>query len=488
SGEAPKRENGKVKVREVDFIAIAMAAAAVPEIAGKCRENSVKDSQNIANELTVDLNSTMYLNDIAQSYNTETKLFDTRPSIGAYVENTMTKGRDAAAKAIEQYQNGDKKALVDIIANGLAFASRHFVACQASTSAATRAMNRFMNAYVDMMEADPELNQAVRERCAQLKAEAAVKKEQNLAAKEAFKAAHMDEINTVSAEMKRTNASLSDKKNKLTGEQEQEVIRNQHKFIEEQHPDYYDHIEKLANYDALNVLYDVNTELDVDKTIHGLRRQLRATDAITKGIDAKKRLMTAEFENTSLTAEEKEGLMKDIIRGELVLYGEKTGALKGDVTEDEVNKNNEGFAFVFDKKNLPAQRISDPELFNKDLQTSSKVSSLVSVLLEISSFAKKKDTASAVTDLITDPENGDAALDQFISDAFPQKDAFKNMKPKYLLDVVKRAPETIAKVQKNAIAQKPEQQKAAELQNNKNLSKAAEQDNKVLAEDPQLAN
>ncbi|MCQ2561885.1 MAG: hypothetical protein MJ186_07550, partial [Clostridia bacterium] len=392
-GNPPKvNADGKVALRNFDFTALAMSAAATPEIGGLCRMDS-EDSKLMPPEMVVNLNHTMFMNDIALNYNGVTENVHPRYTIGRFFAGTMGPARDKAAEAIQQYQNGDNKALAFLIANGIAFAGRNYSGSLGTPSAANKAMLTIMNAYGEMMSADPELEKAVRAAFAEIKSAAAAKIETNRAEKEAFMAENGAMINDVRNKMFALHEDYS-KAHKANDEKKMaEIVDAQHKLLED-NPTYVDRIQVEPLFDAKEELYKLDASLDMDETLEKLQHQRRNQEAMEKGVDAMKKLSMADAEGTALSAEEKESLMKDIIRGNLVEASEIQAYTIKDKEGSEMAQELDSMKNYAANKLLPKMDVNHPMVAVKDDENITHVSTIRTTCLDMH-IAKVKRTAES---------------------------------------------------------------------------------------------
>lgn len=459
-GTAPAVDkDGKIAFRNDDFVALAISAAATPELGGHSRGHS-NDSKYIDPAIVADKCSTMYINDFAQESDpVDSTTYMPRPNVGPYIKNTVAPAREKAAEAIRAYQKGDNSKLAELIANGLAFMGRNYAGAAKEFSPTFRIVADYGSAYGDMLKADLKLEEAVRERFENIKANAAAAKEQNLAAKDAFRAENYEYMNTVQEGLKMLQANTRKFADKTP--ERQQAIEMEHAYFYGDNARAYELLQQDALFETRDKFLDLTASLSMDKIVERMASQKAAFDAIQKASEAVSELTTADIKNLPIDPERKLQLVKDIVRGQLIQAFDTQANLRETEKGDEAYLQVASVAKLFDPSLLPTQRTYDPKLFAEDQMRSEKLVSLNPICADIYQAREKINAESAVTKALTDPKNGAAALDEVFNTIYPDGAKFKEMQPKHILATAKNVNADVAKYQK-ALTEKIAKVKAAE--------------------------
>lgn len=430
TGTLPEVKDGKIQFRESDFIALSMFASANVNYAGKMRSGS-EDSDALDPIVSRSTASTMFLEDVVLTQNQNGTVLP-RQGIGRFIQNTISHGRNDAAKAIEEYRAGNKDALASILADGLAFANVNYSIGKVD-SELSGPVRHYMNAAGDMMAADPELADLVRVKAEAFRKESAERLTENRKNKEHFERKNGAYMKEVEETLKKQTAAIKDlsKKAKTAAREEQSAKQNgnpppehgekyyrdlliaehekQQKYYYVDNAKHYELLQESANFPCLEKVHTINSAFDPDRMVTQLRQDAQVRRVLEAGKSAKEELEKAALEGRK--ADNTEALMRAVYKAELIRTSVGNRRSADADLGAELAAKDPTVIRLKSEEILPMRRDYDSNL---EVADKNKATKLMTGYISINHLTQYAETRTPYTPLalsLSDPENGDAAFD-----------------------------------------------------------------------------
>ena len=430
TGTLPEVKDGKIRFRESDFIALSMFASANVNYAGKMRSGS-EDSDALDPLVSRSTASTMFLEDVVLSHGQNGVMLP-RQGIGRFIQNTISRGREDAARAIEEYRSGKKDTLASILADGLAFANVNYSIGKVD-SELSGPVRHYMNAAGDMMAADPELAELVRAKSEAFRKESAEKLLENRRNKEFFERKNGAYMREVEETLRKQTAAIRDlsKKAKTAAMEEKaakesgnpppehgekyyrELLIAEHEKQQEYYykdnARHYELLQESANFPCLEKVHTINSTFDPDRMVTQLKQDVQIRRVLDAGKNAKAELEKAALEGRK--ADDPEALMRAVYKAELIRTSIGSRRSADADRGAELAAKDPTVIRLKSEEILPMRRDYDPNLNTADKNKATKLMTGYISINHLTQYAEARTPYTSLALALSDPENGDAAFD-----------------------------------------------------------------------------